>query len=127
MDKHPTHDMLDCLLAKTLEEKHMKMLSPVVGGWYKDRQTGALFEVVDWDPATLTIETQYLDGEVSEYDLDAWREMPLESAEAPEDWRAAFELDDEDMLDPDLPMHPEDWNSPVNSIEPDAMYGVEEY
>ena len=105
----------------------MKMLSPVIGGWYKDLQSNALFEVVDWDPTTLTIETQYLDGEVSEYDLDAWREMLLERAEAPEDWRSAFELDDEDMLDPDLPIHPEDWSNPINSIEPEAMYGVEDF
>jgi hypothetical protein len=104
----------------------MKMLSPTVGAWYRDLQTGAVFEVVDWDPETLTIETQYLEGEVSEYDLDAWREMPLEAVEAPEDWRAAFELDDDDLLDPDLPMHPQDWASPVNSMEPDTMYGVED-
>ena len=105
----------------------MKMLTPIIGGWYKDLQTGGLFEVVDWDPSLLTIEMQYLDGEVSEYDLDAWREMRLQRAEPPEDWRAAFELDDEDMLDPDLPMHPEDWGNPLNFIEPDTMYGVEEY
>ncbi len=105
----------------------MKMLSPAVGAWYRDLQTHALFEVVDWDPAQLTIETQYLDGEVSEYDLDAWREMQLETAEPPEDWRAPFELDDDDMLDPDLPMHPEEWANPLNSIEPDAMYGVEDF
>ena len=105
----------------------MKMLSPVVGGWYKDLQSDALFEVVDWDPANLTIETQYLDGEVAEYDLDAWREMRLERAEAPEDWRAAFELDDEDLLDPDQPFHPEDWNNPLNVIEPETMYGVEDF
>mgnify|MGYP007026653291 FL=1 len=49
----------------------MKMLNPTVGRWYKDMQTSAVFEIVDWDPATLTIETQYLDGEVSEFDLDA--------------------------------------------------------
>jgi len=104
----------------------MKMLSPVVGAWYKDLQTHELFEVSDWDTTSLTIETQYLDGEVSEYDLDAWRQMPLEKIEPPEDWRAAFELDDDDLLDPDMPMHPEDWGSPVNSIEPDAMVGVED-
>ncbi|MEM9257334.1 MAG: DUF6763 family protein [Pseudomonadota bacterium] len=104
----------------------MKMLTPVVGAWYKDSQTHALFEVVDWDPTTLTIEIQYLDGEVAEYDLDGWREMLLEQVEAPEDWRAAFELDDEDLLDPDLPIQPEDWASPLNSIEPEAMYGVED-
>ena len=105
----------------------MKMLAPAVGEWYKDLQTNALFEVVDWDPDSLTIETQYLDGEVSEYDLDSWREMLLLKVEAPEDWRTAFELDDEDLLDPDLPFHPEDWNSPLNSIEPDTMYGVEDF
>ena len=105
----------------------MKMLRPVISRWYRDLQTKALFEVVDWDPETLTIEMQYLDGEVSEYDLDAWRELLLEPAEPPEDWRAAFELDADDLLDPDLPMHPEDWASPLSSIEPDAMYGVEDY
>lgn len=105
----------------------MKMLSPAVGAWYQDLESGSLFEVVDWDPATLTIELQYLDGEVAEYDLDGWRELRLRQAEAPEDWRNAFELDDEDMLDPDLPYHPEDWNSPLNSIEPEAMYGVEDF
>ena len=105
----------------------MKMLSPVVGAWYKDLQTQQLFEVIDWDATNLSIETQYLDGEVSEYDLDAWREMRLMEVEAPEDWRTAFELDNDDLVDPDLPMHPEDWASPINSIEPDAMYGVEDY
>ena len=105
----------------------MKMLSPDVGGWYKDLQSNMLFEVVAWDPSSLTIEAQYLDGEVTEYDLDAWRQLLLQRAEAPEDWRSAYELDDEDGLDPDLPFHPEDWNSPINSIAPDAMYGVEEF
>lgn len=105
----------------------MKMLSPEIGNWYKDMQTHALFEVVDWDPSSLTIELQYLDGEVAEFDLDAWREMTLTEVAPPEDWRTPFELDDDDMLDPDMPLHPEDWGNPVNAIEPDAMYGVEDY
>lgn len=104
----------------------MKMQSPAIGAWYTDRQTGSLFEVIDWDPTTLLIEVQYLDGEVSEFDLDAWRELMPERAAAPEDWRTAFELDDEDMLDPDMPMHPDDWSNPLNYVEPDAMYGVED-
>ena len=105
----------------------MKMQQPVVGRWYKDVQIHALFEVVDWDPGSLTIEIQYLDGEVTEFDLDAWREMMPQQAASPEDWRTAFELDDEDLLDPDLPFHPEDPSSPLNFIEPDAMYGVEDF
>ena len=104
----------------------MKLLPPVVGEWYKDLQTSALFEIVAWDPTAHTIETQYLDGEVSEYDLDAWREMQLIGVEAPEDWRNPYELDVEDSLDPDLPYHPEDWGNPLNSIEPEYMHGVDD-
>ncbi len=105
----------------------MKMLSPDVGGWYKDMQTNAVFEVVAWDPAAHTIEAQYLDGEITEYDLHEWRDLSLSRVEPPEDWRSAFELADEDGLDPDLPLHPDDWSNPLNVIEPDTMYGVEDY
>jgi Family of unknown function (DUF6763) len=125
MDSHFQHVMLNG--RTTTGYRKMKMLHPVVGGWYKDMQTSAIFEIVAWEPSNLSIETQYLDGEVAEYDLDAWREMTLQRVEAPEDWRTSFELDDEDLLDPDLPFHPEDWNNPLNLIEPDAMYGVEDY
>ena len=125
MDSSSQHDMLGN--PTTERSPTMKLLNPVVGRWYKDLQTAALFEIVAWDPAAHTIETQYLDGEVSEYDLDAWREMLLEPAEAPEDWRAGYELDDDDALDPDLPFHPQDWNNPLNSIEPEFMHGVEDF
>jgi hypothetical protein len=105
----------------------MKMLSPTVGKWYADLQTGALFEVVARDDTALTIETQYLDGEITEYDMDTWSEMLLEAAEPPEDWRTAFELDNDDLLDPDLPMHPEDWRNPLHFIEPEIVHGLEEF
>ena len=105
----------------------MKMLNPTIGKWYTDEQTGALFEVVAWDHQALTIEAQYLDGEITEYDLDNWREMRLQGAEAPEDWRTPFELDNEDCLDPDLPMHPEDWRNPLQFIEPDIVHGLEDF
>ncbi len=105
----------------------MKMLRPTVGGWYKDLQTSSLFEVVAWDSAAHTIEAQYLDGEITEYDLNEWRDLTLQHAEPPEDWRTPYEMADEDGLDPDLPMHPEDWSNPLNMIEPDTMYGVEDY
>ncbi len=105
----------------------MKMLSPKVGGWFKNQETHELFEVVAWDTELLTIEAQFLDGEVTEYDLDTWRLLQLEVAEAPEDWRTPFELDDDDSIDPDSVFHPEDWSNPVSMIEPDTMYGVEDY
>jgi hypothetical protein len=105
----------------------MKTLSPQIGGWYKDLQSNALFEVVAVDSSAQLIELQYLDGEVAEYDLEAWRELTLLSVEPPEDWRTPFELDDPDYLDPDEPYHPEDWRSPLNFIEPEFMHGVEDF
>ena len=105
----------------------MKLLGPKVGEWYQDIQTGATFEVVAWDPQALLVETQHIDGEVSEYDLDSWRELLLVSVEEPEDWRNPYEMDGDDKQDPDLPFHPEDWSGPVNGIEPEFMQGVEEY
>jgi len=125
MDRAHQRDMLDAHPRSRYVA--MKMLHPVVGRWYKDLQSGALFEVVAWDETELTIETQYFDGEITEYDLDAWREMFLEHAEAPEDWRAAFELSDEDNIDPDLPFHPVDWRNPLSFIEPEFVHGVDEF
>jgi hypothetical protein len=104
-----------------------KPLGPVVGAWYSDLQTGATFEVVSWDSQSQTVETQHIDGEVSEYDLDSWRQLFLVAIEEPEDWRNPFELDTDDCTDPDLPFHPEDWSGPLNNIEPEFMNGVEDY
>ena len=102
------------------------MLGPKVGGWYKDIQTGAEFEVVGWDTQSLTVEVQHIDGEVTAYDLESWKELLLVSIEEPEDWRNPFELDTDDCLDPDLPFHPEDWSGPLSQIEPEYMNGVED-
>ena len=105
----------------------MKLLGPKVGQWYKDLQTQAEFEVVAWDPKALLVETQFIDGEVSEYDIESWKELLLVPMETPEDWRNAYELDGEESHDPDLPFHPEDWSGPLSGIEPEYMNGVEEY
>ena len=104
----------------------MKLLGPQVGNWYKDIQTGAEFEVVAWDPEALLVEVQHIDGEITEYDLDSWKELLLIAIEEPEDWRNPFELDSEDSLDPDQPFHPEDWSGPLSQIEPEYMNGVED-
>ncbi|PLW82538.1 hypothetical protein CWI75_10525 [Kineobactrum sediminis] len=105
----------------------MHILDPIIGAWYKDRDTNTLFEVVAWDPSAETIEAQHLDGEITEYDLETWQQMALQKAEAPEDWRTSYELPREDALDPDTPLHPEQWNSPLTTIEPDSLYGAEDY
>ncbi len=104
----------------------MAMERPLIGRWYKELDTGALFEVVAWDDRAQAAEVQFLDGEIAEFDRDTWNALALASAAEPEDWRTPFELSGEDGIDPDLPFHPQDWNNPLNSIEPDTMWGVED-
>ena len=102
----------------------MKPKIPQVGSWYKEIQQGAMFEVVAVDELEQTIETQLLDGAVGEYDLESWNELLLEEIEEPEDWRNAYELSQEDSLDPDAAIYPEDWNNPLSMIETDIVNGV---
>ena len=97
---------------------------PKIGCWYKEIQQGSMFEVVAVDEVEQTIETQLLDGAVSEYDFENWKELLLEEIEEPEDWRNAYELSQEDYLDPDETIYPEDWNNPLTMIETDIINGV---
>ncbi len=105
----------------------MSLQVPKIGRWYQDQQSGKLFEIVALDDEGSAVQVQYVDGEIESLDLDVWAEMTLQAAAAPEDWRTAFELDLEDGLDPDAPLHPLEGGSPLNRIEPETMLGVEEY
>ncbi|WP_019530282.1 DUF6763 family protein [Dasania marina] len=102
----------------------MRNIMPSVGNWYKELQGGGIFEVVAVDDISQTIETQHIDGEINEFDLENWHELQLLEVEEPEDWRNAYELSHEDSLDPDAAIRPEEWSSPVSYIETDIMNGV---
>ncbi|MES1943197.1 hypothetical protein PC39_03702 [Salinisphaera sp. PC39] len=85
-----------------------------IGDWFEDLETGERFEVVAFDQAGGTIEVQYFDGTVEEFDFDAWTQMPLAESAQPEDWSGAFDADRED-LDADW-LHGQD-GDPVDEIE----------
>lgn len=63
----------------------MNKILPEVSAWYQDLVSGSLFEVVAVDEQTRTIEYQMVDGELGEYDIDAWEQLHICNAEAPED------------------------------------------
>ena len=76
---------------------------PEVGEWYETPQ-GGLLEVVAFDPDEDTIEVQYYDGAIAEYDTDSWDELELAPAAPPEDAGGSLEVTPEELgLDPDLP------------------------
>lgn len=102
----------------------MRNIIPSVGSWFKESQQGVIFEIVAVDEVSQTIETQLIDGEVSEYDVDSWAQLELQAIEEPEDWRNAYELSQEDALNPDDTIIPETWSNPVSMIESDIVNGV---
>ena len=104
----------------------MSRLLPEIGRWYLEQSSRQLFEIVAYDRDEGTLQIQYLDGEIADYDLEAWGEMSLLAAAAPEDWRTAFELDQDMELDPDAAIHPPQWGSPLSRIEPDTVLGIED-
>ena len=100
---------------------------PVIASWYHDLVEDRTFEVVAVDEQFGTVEIQYLEGEVSEFDMETWAQLALTPAEAPEDAGAAYELSHEDEWDNDQAIIPETWINPVSSIEPDSYPGIEDF
>jgi hypothetical protein len=66
---------------------------PVPGQWYQNVEEEESFRVLSVDEDSERLEIEYLDGDIEEIDLEAWREMDLERIEEPEGWS---ESDDEE-------------------------------
>jgi len=71
------------------------VVPPQVGVWYVNAQ-GALFEVVAIDQDDGTVEAQYFDGAVEEFDADTWEEMRPTVTDPPEDWSGSMDVERED-------------------------------
>lgn len=97
---------------------------PQIGDWYIDQASRQHFEVVAIDDAAQTIEVQYVDGELSELDFESWGMMEVETAAAPEDWSAPFEIGRDD--DP-WGEFGNDFNDPVAGLEGELFEGSDEY
>lgn len=100
---------------------------PTIGAWYTDRESHDVFEVVALDEEQGTVEVQYLDGAIGEFDLEVWPQLALSPAAEPEDSDAAYELSQEDRWRDDQGVSPESWSNPLNHIEPDLFSGYEDF
>lgn len=105
----------------------MNKIQAEIGSWYSLAVGGQLFEVVAIDETANTIETQFVDGEIGEFEQESWRELTLERAEPPEDWRHPFEISEEDYPDPSeaiVPTQSIDILAALEATEP--LYCAEE-
>jgi hypothetical protein len=92
---------------------------PVIARWYKDVENDLTFKVVAIDENDDTIEVQYINGDIGEYDKDTWYNSTFDYVEAPEDWSAPFdeiETDDLGYSDPDTHLKPDQENMDISDI-----------
>ena len=83
---------------------------PVIGNWYKDVENDLTFKVIALDESDESIEVQYLNGDIGEYDNETWYNSTFDYIEAPEDWSAPYddmETDDLGYSDPDKHISPD--------------------
>lgn len=57
---------------------------PDIGGWYCDMANDAIFEVVALDETAGTLEIQYDNGDIDEFDLELWNAVLFVPIEQPE-------------------------------------------
>jgi hypothetical protein len=66
-----------------------------IGDWYQT-MAGELLEVVATDEAEDTLEVQFFDGTVGEFDAETWRDTILAQVSPPEDWTGSLDVSRED-------------------------------
>ncbi len=71
---------------------------PVIDQWYKDVENNLTFKVVAIEESDDTIDVQYNNGDIGEYDNDSWYNSTFDFIEDPEDWSAPFDdLESDDL------------------------------
>ncbi|HEY4341430.1 MAG TPA: DUF6763 family protein [Steroidobacteraceae bacterium] len=77
---------------------------PQVGDWYQNQDNEELFQVVSVDAASGTVQIQSFDGELDSIEEDDWKQMPLVTAAAPEDWTGPVDdVEPDDVNEDDSP------------------------
>ncbi|TVZ39171.1 hypothetical protein P886_3566 [Alteromonadaceae bacterium 2753L.S.0a.02] len=104
----------------------MASIYPTVGSWYQDSTTLQLFEVVAVDEDTGSIEVQFDDGDIGEYELDSWGQLSIVAAAAPEDPSAGYESNYNDSWGNSDSNYLSGANNPIEFIEPDSFLGYDD-
>lgn len=91
---------------------------PRIDDWYEDAEDGRSFRIVAIDDDAATVEVQYFDGDVEEFDIDTWYQLDLSPVAEPEDWSGPFDdLEQDDLGETYRSNRPEDWNGPADEMD----------
>ena len=89
---------------------------PIIGEWYR-YDTAIIFEVVALDRDDGTIEVQYFDGTVEEFDSESWDLMYVEEVVAPEDWSGSMDIEREDFRIDIEEIPSQEWSDPLDYFD----------
>ena len=65
-------------------------LEPIEGNWYCNLEKDQDFMVVDMKEKEGTVDIQFFDGDIEEFEMEEWEEMDLEEIEPHDDWTGAL-------------------------------------
>ncbi len=89
--------------------------SPLIGQWYHYPEKSQKFMVTAIEDASGTVEIQYFDGTIGEFDLTDWASLHAEGVAEPEDWTGPMDDIEADDLTPiGTEMSDEDWEAPYD-------------
>jgi hypothetical protein len=79
---------------------------PSIDNWYQDIESGRTFQVIAVDEENDSIEVQFYNGDIGEFDFGSWRDSAIIPIEPPEDASAPFDdVDIDDLGYTDLDIH----------------------
>ena len=61
-------------------------IDPIAGNWYRDIDSGRLFQVVAIDEDDGMIDLQHFDGDLEQIEAGQWPDLEVELVAEPEDW-----------------------------------------
>lgn len=103
----------------------MASFFPKIGSWFRDTDSGQRFEIVAIDEKQKTIEVQYYDGDISEFDIESWGSMQLIETKTPEEAYGGYEgmssFDNEVDVDTLY-----GYGNPLESFEPETFNGFDD-
>jgi len=92
-----------------------KSTDPIIAQWYHYPQKSEKFQVTAIDEQSDSVEIQYFDGNIDEFELTTWYTLEIEPIETPEDWTGPLNNIEKDDLTPiGTEMQDEDWDAPYD-------------
>ncbi len=102
-----------------------KSVDPIINQWYHYPQKAQKFQVTAIDDGAKTIEIQYFDGTIDEFEFPTWYAMEVELVAVPEDWTGPMDNIERDDLNPvGTEMQREDWDAPYDEEMEKTLAGA---